>query len=80
MNTITRNTPLSLGKLEIICGPMFSGKSEELIKRLRRAKIAQKKFLHLNMLLMLIGLKVKKSLHITVILLMQFLLIILNQY
>lgn len=30
------------GKLEIICGPMFSGKSEELIKRLRRAKVAQK--------------------------------------
>ncbi len=29
------------GSLEIICGPMFSGKSEELIRRLRRAKIAQ---------------------------------------
>ena len=24
--------------LEVICGPMFSGKSEELIRRLRRAK------------------------------------------
>ena len=29
------------GKLEVICGPMFSGKSEELIRRLRRAKIAK---------------------------------------
>lgn len=31
------------GILEVICGPMFSGKSEELIRRLRRAKIAQQK-------------------------------------
>ncbi|MCA9770063.1 thymidine kinase [Candidatus Dependentiae bacterium] len=31
---------LPFGILEIICGPMFSGKSEELIRRLRRAKIA----------------------------------------
>lgn len=31
------------GSLEVICGPMFSGKSEELIRRLRRAKIAQQK-------------------------------------
>lgn len=29
------------GFLEVICGPMFSGKSEELIRRLRRAKIAK---------------------------------------
>lgn len=29
------------GSFEVICGPMFSGKSEELIRRLRRAKIAQ---------------------------------------
>jgi len=29
------------GILEVICGPMFSGKSEELIRRLRRAKIAK---------------------------------------
>ncbi len=29
------------GRLEVICGPMFSGKSEELIRRLRRAKIAK---------------------------------------
>lgn len=31
------------GLLEVICGPMFSGKSEELIRRLRRASIAKQK-------------------------------------
>jgi len=31
-----------LGWVEVICGPMFSGKTEELIRRLRRAKIARK--------------------------------------
>lgn len=31
------------GSLEIICGSMFSGKSEELIRRLKRANIAQRK-------------------------------------
>jgi len=29
------------GSLEVICGPMFSGKSEELIRRIRRAIIAK---------------------------------------
>ncbi|NJL92587.1 MAG: thymidine kinase [Anaerolineae bacterium] len=29
------------GRLELICGSMFSGKTEELIRRLRRASIAQ---------------------------------------
>ncbi len=28
------------GWLEVVCGPMFSGKSEELIRRVRRAEIA----------------------------------------
>src|SRR4051812_38256175 len=28
------------GWIEVICGGMFSGKSEELIRRIRRAKIA----------------------------------------
>jgi thymidine kinase len=28
------------GALEVVCGPMFSGKSEELIRRVRRAEIA----------------------------------------
>jgi thymidine kinase len=33
-------TPARGGWLEVVCGPMFSGKSEELIRRLRRAEIA----------------------------------------
>ena len=32
-----------IGWLEVICGPMFSGKSEELIRRLRRGLIARKR-------------------------------------
>ena len=32
-----------MGWIEVICGPMFSGKSEELIRRLRRAEIARLK-------------------------------------
>ena len=31
------------GWIEVICGPMFSGKSEELIRRLRRAMFARKR-------------------------------------
>ena len=31
------------GSLEVICGPMFSGKSEELIRRITRAIIARQK-------------------------------------
>lgn len=29
------------GRIEIICGPMFSGKTEELLRRVRRAQIAK---------------------------------------
>ncbi|MGO4210907.1 thymidine kinase [Terriglobus sp. 2YAB30_2] len=32
-----------VGRLEVITGPMFSGKSEELIRRLKRAKIAKQR-------------------------------------
>jgi len=32
------------GRVEVICGPMFSGKSEELLRRLKRARIAKKKY------------------------------------
>lgn len=39
MDVMTSN----LGWIEVICGPMFSGKSEELIRRLRRAMIARKR-------------------------------------
>jgi len=31
------------GCIEVICGSMFSGKTEELIRRLKRARIAQQK-------------------------------------
>lgn len=33
------------GKLEVVCGSMFSGKSEELLYRLRRAEYAKKRVL-----------------------------------
>ena len=33
------------GWIEVICGPMFSGKTEELIRRLKRALIAKNKIL-----------------------------------
>jgi len=35
--------PKDHGWIEIITGPMYSGKSEELIRRIRRAKIAKQK-------------------------------------
>lgn len=37
----SQNARKKQGTLEVICGPMFSGKSEELIRQLRRAKIAK---------------------------------------
>ncbi|HEY2326454.1 MAG TPA: thymidine kinase [Gaiellaceae bacterium] len=40
-----RTQPQRGGWLEVICGPMFCGKSEELIRRLRRAEIAGQKCL-----------------------------------
>jgi len=33
------------GRIEVITGPMFSGKSEELIRRIKRAKIARQRVL-----------------------------------
>ena len=39
MDFLVNNT----GWIEVVCGPMFSGKSEELIRRLRRAIIARKR-------------------------------------
>ncbi|NIK74801.1 thymidine kinase [Thermonema lapsum] len=35
--------PAPVGWIEVICGAMFSGKTEELIRRIRRAKIAKQK-------------------------------------
>jgi hypothetical protein len=38
---LTPHTPP--GRIEVITGPMFSGKSEELIRRLKRAQIARRR-------------------------------------
>ena len=35
--------PKGIGWIEVICGSMFSGKTEELIRRIRRAEIAKMK-------------------------------------
>ncbi len=35
--------PHRKGRIEVICGSMFSGKTEELIRRLKRAKIAKQR-------------------------------------
>jgi thymidine kinase len=40
---VIRIPPQRGGWLEVICGPMFSGKSEEMIRRLRRAEIADQR-------------------------------------
>lgn len=36
-------THMHNGGIEVICGPMFSGKTEELIRRVKRAQIARQK-------------------------------------
>ncbi|MCI0705897.1 MAG: thymidine kinase [Ignavibacteriae bacterium] len=44
MDTSASHTiPKDTGWIEVICGCMFSGKTEELIRRLRRAQIAKQK-------------------------------------
>ncbi|MGC9023710.1 MAG: thymidine kinase [Chloroflexia bacterium] len=35
--------PVHQGQIEVICGSMFSGKTEELIRRVRRAQIARQR-------------------------------------
>src|SRR5205085_11585331 len=40
LREVIRIPPQRGGWLEVICGPMFSGKSEEMIRRLRPAEIA----------------------------------------
>ena len=37
------DTSRKRGYIEVVCGSMFSGKTEELIRRLKRAKIAKQK-------------------------------------
>src|SRR5204863_9322167 len=45
VTSVIRLFPNAGGWLEVVCGPMFSGKSEELIRRLRRAEIAGQRVL-----------------------------------
>jgi thymidine kinase len=40
---LTAHEAAHLGRIEVITGPMFSGKSEELIRRLKRAQIAKRR-------------------------------------
>jgi thymidine kinase len=40
---VQRSRPGSQGLIEVICGSMFSGKTEELLRRVRRAQIAKQK-------------------------------------
>ena len=39
------NKKPSNGRLEVICGSMFSGKTEELIKRIKKAELDKQKFI-----------------------------------
>jgi thymidine kinase len=41
MDTTIHNSPKGTGWIEVVCGCMYSGKTEELIRRLRRAQIAK---------------------------------------
>ncbi len=43
MSRFHRETEHNTGWVEVICGVMFSGKSEELIRRIKRATIAKQK-------------------------------------
>ena len=40
---VQREQPRARGHIELICGSMFSGKTEELIRRIRRAEIAKQR-------------------------------------
>ncbi|MBU1700129.1 MAG: thymidine kinase, partial [Candidatus Eisenbacteria bacterium] len=40
---MSHDLPRNTGWIEVICGSMFSGKTEELIRRLRRAQIAKQR-------------------------------------
>ena len=53
-----RNDFVRQGWIEVICGSMFSGKTEELIRRLNRARIAKQK-VEVFKRLLLVGLTAK---------------------
>lgn len=43
LNDVARERQRVRGHIELICGSMFSGKTEELIRRIRRAEIAKQR-------------------------------------
>ena len=43
MNTNSQGEAYRPGRIEVVCGSMFSGKTEELIRRLKRAKFARQR-------------------------------------
>lgn len=43
MTTMIQGEKRRQGRVEVVCGSMFSGKTEELIRRLKRAKFARQK-------------------------------------
>lgn len=42
-NEFSLNETQRVGRIEVVCGSMFSGKTEELLRRLRRANFAKQK-------------------------------------
>ena len=54
-NTVNVNE--QFGWIEVICGSMFSGKTEELIRRLNVQKLQNKKLKSLNHLLISVMIK-----------------------
>lgn len=39
------NNKISKGRIEVICGSMFSGKTEELIRRIKKVEFSKQKFI-----------------------------------
>ena len=62
----TLNFNKQSGWIEVVCGSMFSGKTEELIRRIRRAEFANLSVIILNRELMLEMKKIKLFLMIKV--------------
>ena len=54
------NHPMQKGSIEVICGSIFSGKTEELLRRLKRAEFAKLKISVFKPHVML-GMTTKKS-------------------
>lgn len=42
---MVENKKISNGRIEVICGSMFSGKTEELIKRIKKVEFSKQKFI-----------------------------------